>query len=773
MAGDDDPESRGTGARGRARAGARTWPLGGRTRAVNGGWTTGLSPFAQSAGARLGDWARADTAPGRLIPWLPIAFGTGVILYFAADREPFLWAGIVLTAMAMALCVLSRARPMAFPVAVAAAALATGFTVATWKTARIAHPVLAAPSFNVTLSGFVERREERERSDRIVIRVHAMSGARPDIKLERVRVTLRKGMAPPVASFVELRARLNPPLSPLRPGGYDFARDQYFQQLGATGFVLGAVRQATPPEPPGPWLRYAAAIGSLRDAIDARIRAALPGDKGAIASALITGKRDAISASVNEAMYVSSLAHVLSISGYHMAVVAGVVFFVIRAGLALFPVMASRHPIKKWAAGAALVMATFYLLLSGAEVATQRAYIMTAIVLVGVMFDRPALTLRTICVAALVLLAISPESVVHPSFQMSFAATLALVAAYERGLPWLSAEPGTPLSARVALWGGREIAALILASLVAGFATTLFAAYHFHRLAPYGVLANLLAMPAISIWVMPAGLLALIALPFGFDRPFWWLMGEGIDWMIAVATWVASLPGAVGRIPAFGIGPLLLGAAGLVLICLLRSPLRLSGLVLAAFCVIFAWATPRPDILISADAGMVAVRDAGGVLRVMASRRDGFALREWLAADGDARTDKDEALREGTRCDQDGCIAKLADGRAVALALTAEGMIEDCEIAALVVAARNAPPTCAATLVDRNTVRADGAMSARWTGDGFAFEVTRPATYQRPWTQPRTPTAPLSAPTRPVPPRDATPRPGDLEADDAPSESLR
>jgi competence protein ComEC len=342
MASESDPKGRA-----RARAGARTWPLGSRARGGSPGWYGALSPFAQSAGVRLGDWVRADTAPGRLIPWLPVAFGTGIILYFAADREPFLWAGIVMTVIAVALCILARERALAWPVTIAAAALAFGFTLATWKTARIAHPVLSAPAFNVTLSGYVERREERERSDRIVIRVHSMSGARPDIKLERVRVSVRKGMAPQVAAFVELRARLNPPLSPLRPGGYDFARDHYFQQLGATGFVLGPIRQVTPPEPPGLWLRYAAAIGSLRDAIDARIRAALPGDKGAIASALITGKRDAISSPVNEAMYVSSLAHVLSISGYHMAVVAGVVFFVIRAGLALFPAVASRYPIKK------------------------------------------------------------------------------------------------------------------------------------------------------------------------------------------------------------------------------------------------------------------------------------------------------------------------------------------------------------------------------------------------------------------------------------------
>ena len=193
---------------------------------------------------------------------------------------------------------------------------------------------------------------------------------------------------------------MSPPLEPLRPGGYDFARDLYFQGIGATGFVLGAIKLAEAPSPPGLWLRYAAAIQGLRDGIDARIRAVLPGDKGAIASALITGKRDAISAPVNDAMYISSLAHVLSISGYHMALVAGVVFFVLRALLALVPGLASARPIKKWSAVGALIAAFGYLLLSGAEVATQRAFIMTAIVLIGVMADRPALTLRTLAIAA-------------------------------------------------------------------------------------------------------------------------------------------------------------------------------------------------------------------------------------------------------------------------------------------------------------------------------------------------------------------------------------
>jgi len=177
----------------------------------------------------------------------------------------------------------------------------------------------------------------------------------------RVRVAVRKGSAPAVGSFVELKAHLSPPLQPLRPGGYDFARDMYFRRIGASGYALGAIKVKPAQVEPGFWLRYASFIDTLRDAIDKRIRAVTKGDNGSIASALITGKRDAISTPVNDAMYVSSLAHVLSISGYHMAVVAGIVFFFIRAGLALVPSLASRYPIKKWAACGAILAAAFYL----------------------------------------------------------------------------------------------------------------------------------------------------------------------------------------------------------------------------------------------------------------------------------------------------------------------------------------------------------------------------------------------------------------------------
>jgi competence protein ComEC len=369
---------------------ASGWRLGGlarqnshseKARARAKAWAPGIDAARRPAGllipdgiagitGRLGEtlsaWAAAETAPGRLLPWVPVAFGLGIVGYFAADREPAWWASLPLAVVISLVAYLARQRPIAFPVAVALAAMTAGFALATLQALRLGHPILQHPVSSALVAGFVEVREERERSDRIAVRVERFEAASIATAPQRVRVAVRKGTAPAVGSFVEFKAHLSPPLQPLRPGGYEFARDMYFQRIGASGYALGAIKVKSPPVAQGFWLRYASIIDALRDALDKRIRAVTGGDHGSIASALITGKRDAISAPVNDAMYVSSLAHVLSISGYHMAVVAGIVFFLIRAGLALIPSLASRHPIKKWAASGAIIAAAFYLLLSGA-----------------------------------------------------------------------------------------------------------------------------------------------------------------------------------------------------------------------------------------------------------------------------------------------------------------------------------------------------------------------------------------------------------------------
>ena len=759
-----------SGARSRARTdtriGTRTWPVERARQAWGAAW-----PQAEFAvPARVREWAVIEVGAGRLLPWFAVAFGTGIVLYFTAEGEPIWWAAAALAAVAAIAAVLLRRHPVGFVLALGFFAICAGFAVATSKTALIEHPVLRYPAFSVQVAGFVELREESQKTDRFVLRLTRIEGSRIVGKPERVRLSVRRGATPPAGAYIEAKAQLNPPLEPLRPGSYDFARDLYFQRLGASGFVHGAIKIVTPPAAEGWRLRVNAFIQGLRDAIDLRIRSVLSGDVGSIASALITGKRDAISPHVYDAMFVSGIGHVLSISGYHMAVVAGVVFFIVRALLALIPGLADRAPIKKWAAFAALLVTAFYLVLSGAEVATQRSFIMIAIVLIGVLLDRPILTLRTVTIAVLVVLLFAPEAVVHPSFQMSFAATLALIAGYERGIPWGRAGADTSLGARAALWGVREILSLIVASLLAGLATTPYAAYHFHRLAPYGVLANLLAMPVVSGWVMPMGILGVVAIPFGFDGVFWRQMGYGIQWMDAVALWVGSLPGAFGRVTSFGTVPLLLATAGLLLICLLKTPLRWSGVAFVALAIIFAARTPVPDILVAADGRAFAVRGADGRLSFHRSGGDSFAMREWLAADADGRDVNDPRLGEGIACDPSGCIGKLADGRLVSYALAPDALEEDCRRASVVVATRDAPPDCAALVIGRRLWRERGALTLRRDGTGFIIEFARPANFDRPWAprpahKQRGANSETPAASR-APPRDATPKAEDLEADD-------
>jgi competence protein ComEC len=275
------------------------------------------------------------------------------------------------------------------------------------------------------------------------------------------------------------------------------------------------------------------------------------------------------------------------------------------------------YPIKKWAALAALLMAAFYLLLSGAEVATQRSFIMIGIVLIGVMIDRAVLTFRTLTIAALGVLLLAPESVVHPSFQMSFAATLALIAGYQFSVAWASSGREAPLAMRFALWGGKELVGLTVVSLLAGTATIPYVAYHFHRASPYGVLANLAAMPVVSGWVMPWGILGVLCMPLGLDLPCWQFMGWGIDWMTAVAIWTGSLPGSLWRVISFGGGPLLICTLGIVILCLLRTPLRLIGALLIAGAVLVSLDTPQPDMMIAADLQSVAVRGQDGKLAIV------------------------------------------------------------------------------------------------------------------------------------------------------------
>nr|WP_232372419.1 ComEC/Rec2 family competence protein [Acuticoccus mangrovi] len=576
---------------------------------------------------------------------------------------------------------------------------------------------LLAFSQTVRLEGRVVAADTRGDGGMMVVAPDAgrFRGPRP----RRVRISLR-GPPPPVGARVGVTARLFPLRGPVYPGGYDAARRLYFDGIGATGFAYGAPEMIVPADG-----GLAARVDALRRAISARVAATLgAGATAGFADALLVGQRGGMAESDVEALRRSGLGHILAISGLHMALVAGTVFAAVRLALALLPGVALRFPIRKWAAVAGLLAATAYLALSGASVATLRAYVMLVVGLVAILADRPALTMRTVAVAAVAVIVVDPVSVVEPGFQMSFLAVVALVGFYEAWAtrPWRR-RALHPMAAF--LWG------LALTSLIAGLATLPAAVFHFHRLAPLGLLANLSAMPLLTFIAMPAGVVALAAMPFGLEALPLEAMGLGLAAILAVARQVAAWTGdagLVGRIPA---AAALLACGGILWLALSVAWWRLLGLALLAAGLALAPTTPRPDLYVSDDGATVAARGPDGRLALL-GRATGFAPTLWLGADGDARPP--DAIA-GARCDRLGCTLPLAAGH-LAIARSPRALAQDCALAEVVVSTDRVARCAAPLVIDRRVLVASGAVTARRTARGWILERARPGGSRRRWHAP-------------------------------------
>lgn len=709
----------------------------------------------------------------RLFLWLPVFFGGGILLYFAADREPALWAPVGAAGGAGAAAVILRRHWRTSLALVALAALFAGFAAATWRSQRVAAPTLARIVI-ATLSGFVESVEARPQGPRIVVAVTALTGVDDAARPRRVRVTLRPGASVRPGDFIEAKARLMPPPEPARPGGYDFAREAFFRGIGAVGSISGALTVRAPPAPPDAWLAMAARIDAARNALTERIARAFGGQAGAVAAALVTGKRGLITEDTNDALRAAGIYHIVSISGLHMVLAAGTVFWGTRAVLALVPGLALMWPLKKLAAVVAMLAATAYCIFSGSEVATERSLIMTLVMLGAILVDRPALSMRNLAIAALLVLAREPETLLGPSFQMSFAAVAGLIGFAEWSRQ--AHEPAARSPAGPVLRAGRAAAraglALIVTTLVASLATAPFSAYHFQALNPFGVLGNALALPFVSLAVMPLAVLGTVAYPFGLDWPLWWLMGAAAQPVLAAADTVAGLERANTFVPAFGAGALGLFAAAILLATAWTTALRFTAAVPAVLALFAAAAAARPDVVVDRTAAGAAVRTRDGRLSIL-GRPSGFVVEQWLRADGDGRAAGDSAIKDGARCDRLGCVATLPDGRAVALVTDRRAFAEDCRRAALVISRLAAPATCRAPLIlDRDRLAAAGATAVFVRGEDLVLAHARDPAVMRPWLRGPPPTAARAAPgaTPPVPASDGrVQQAGDLgeAADDA------
>ena len=679
----------------------------------------------------------------RVFLWMPVLFGAGSGLYLTLPVEPIGWVAPVAAGLfALAALLLRRHAAPALGLA-ALALLAAGFAAADWRTDRVSAPVLAEAIGPTDVSGRVVWVGAGNGPQRYLLDHVSIEGLAAAETPVRVRLSVRSAIpdgAGVPGSWLTARASLRPPPAPAEPGAWDFARQAWFQRIGAVGFAYGAPALAPSPEEEGGGLL--SLLSRVRHWVSARILAHTTPSAGPFAAALLTGDRSAIEETKLKAMRDSGLAHLLAISGLHVGLVAGFIFFATRGLLALIETVALRMPIKKWAAACALLGAAAYLLLSGMSVPTQRAFVMVGVVLIAIMLDRASISMRLIAWAALLVLAIAPESMLGPSFQMSFAAATALIATYEaaRG-PF----------ARLAARGGLALGPLVyaagvgLTSLVAGIATGPFAVYHFNRIADYGLLANLGAVPITGFWIMPWGLISLVLMPFGLEAIALAPMGWGIDAVVWIARMVASQPGAVTLVPAMPPAGLLTIVVGGLWLCLWRSRWRFLGIAVIGGGMAMAGLERRPDILVDGEAKVMAVRGADGELWLSTRKRGRFVSDVWLRRDGQAETptwprDGEGAPAAGLRCDTLGCIQRRGE-RTIAFVRDPRAFDEDCSRAYLVVSAVPAWDLCPEpeTVVDRFDLWRSGSHAIWLSPDGVRVESVAGSRGRRPWVGQRAP----------------------------------
>jgi len=595
--------------------------------------------------------------------WAPVAFGLGSALYMALRWEPPLWTAVGVALVALAVTVASRrlsAGIGAGVVAMLVAFAAMGFLSGKIRTELVAAPVAPRIQAQRAVEGWVvDVASPGAGGMRLLIAPVTISHLEPEETPARVRVTLR-GDAPPPSpgSAIRLRAMIGPPPPPASPGAYDFARDAFYDRVGGVGFSLGEPAETTLPRAPMR-LRWVMAINRTRWALATRIVRRLGPEQGGIAAAMVTGHEAWISKAQTEAMRASGLAHILSISGLHMAIVGGFVFAAVRLLIALWPWLALRVPGKKVAAVAGLCAIGTYLVISGAPPPAERAAITFGVAFLAILADRQAISLRALAVAALVILAAQPEAACSPGFQMSFAATTALVALAE-AWPRPVKEIETPWWIRgpqaVVVW----LFAAVAASFVAGLATGPFAMHHFNRVASYGLIANLIVSPLSSFVIMPFLALGAALEPLGLGGPFLTVAGWGIAAMVSVGTSVAGQPGALVTVPSAPAAALPVAFLGVMILCLWKGRLRWLGAPLAM--AVILWPRPPvPDVWIASDGAAAAVREGGEAVLLRPEARR-FAADLWARRRG-LSVPADEAGAEAVRdlrfdCDRFACLPR-------------------------------------------------------------------------------------------------------------------
>ncbi|WP_431358002.1 ComEC/Rec2 family competence protein [Sphingomonas glacialis] len=672
-------------------------------------------------GARLETWLEAER--DQLPLWLPVALGAGIALWFVLpDAAAWEAAGLLAIAVALLGVALARHGRAARIVAVGGFAVAIGLGLIWWRAERVTHAVLAEPTI-ATFTARVERIEPLAARDLVrlrlaplqVLAVPATRGpARPLPTLPaHIRVNLVDADVPArlvPGAILELSARLMPPPPPGVPGAYDYERSAWFDGIGATGRGFAPIRIVSG--------GGAGGVG-LRQALSQHIQQqAGGGGVGGIAAALATGDQGGIPLDDNEAMRRSGLAHLLSVSGLHITAAVGAVMLLVGRLLALSPWIALRTRVPLIAAGAGALAAIGYTLLTGAEVPTIRSCVAALLVLVALALGRQALTLRLVAAGAVVVLLLYPEALVGPSFQLSFAAVAAIVSLNEH--PQLRAWFGPREQSRLARLG-RELASLLLTGIVVELALLPIALFHFHKAGIYGAVANIVAIPLTTFVTMPCEALALLFDTVGAGLPFWWLTARSLDLLLWIAHVTAAIPGAVAPLPAMPGAAYGLMVAGGLWIALWRTRWRRLGAVSLLIGLVWALATPAPDLLVTGDGRHVAIRTADGALALLRDRTGDYTA-DTLAENGGV-SDLPVLLseRRDARCSRDLCLTRrMAGGREWRVLATRSGyrvptadLVAACAGVDIVISERRLPRRCVPRWLrlDRPTLERTGGVA--------------------------------------------------------------
>ncbi len=668
----------------------------------------------------------------RFALWLPVWLGIGISVYFGIRFEPSTMTVAGVVCALLALIGLTRILPETLRVLCwVPIFVCLGFLLSVYRSHTVEAPKLSWHYYGSVEGTVAHLDRSGSNKPRVTLIDPILTKTAPYRTPTHVRVSLHSktlGTALTPGARIMITASLSPPAGPVEPGGFDFQRKAWFDGLGATGYSRTPPVLAMPADPNTLSLR----IFALRMWLSKQIRTEIPGQTGAFAAAIITGDRSEIDPALLTDLRQSNLAHLLAISGLHMGLLTGFIFAIVRLGVAAIPPIAVRWQAKKVGAVIALLAGASYLMISGANIATQRAFVMVAVMLVAILLDRPAITLRAVAIAATIILVVRPESLTQPGFQMSFAATTALVATFEalnKSEAWRSFNRG-----RFRLLS--PVLSLIIASAVAGFATAPFSAFHFNQTAQYGLIANLTSVPMMGLLVMPAAVFAAVLSLVGLQGPAFWVMGKGIDWILGVANFIANLDGSVIRFasaPSYVLGLFTLGA---LILILYQGRFRFAGVAVAAGALTLWAQAERPDMLITDNGRLVGIStDKGRALT--RTKGNGFAARTWLENDGDGAVQTAAASRQTFHKD---IWTYAVAGEDVAYmwgkTLTADQTDEACASAKILIAPQYkdavSGPCYAITLKE---LRSGGAVAVWNTPNGLKVQSARDRSGTRLWNE--------------------------------------